>query len=152
MCKRVQEMCINVNMTKKTSCTLFALMGDVGYWIVAKRFSTIDIGQRWKWVRVFMSQQACVSLTFCDIFWLGFKPFFNHTYSQEELDEINAVWNSHRIRPTRNHNVPVGFLKWCTLHHSCGVLTTSSFHTMTLMTADRHASFFELQRRYIWPK
>ncbi|KAK0134210.1 hypothetical protein N1851_030222 [Merluccius polli] len=65
---------------------------------------------------------------------------------QEQLDEIKAVWNSHRIRPTRNPSVPSGIPEVMYIVHSCGVLRTSWFHTVTLMTADRHASSSHLSR------
>ena len=41
---------------------------------------------------------------------MALEPFYEpYLFSfQEELDEIKAVWNSHRIRPTKNPNVPSG--------------------------------------------
>lgn len=39
---------------------------------------------------------------------------------------------------------PVGFLTWCTLCHSSGVLRTSLFHIMILMSAKRHADSSQL--------
>lgn len=44
-------------------------------------------------------------------FLLKFGIFFLFLFLfffQEELDQIKAVWNSHRIRPSMNHNVPSG--------------------------------------------